>query len=178
MSNIVYIATSLDGYIAAPDGNLDWLETVPNPDGDDLGFFEFMTRVDAVVMGRVTFETVMGFDMGWGYPVPGIILSSTLSAAPAPFDEHVQFTQGAPADIVAMAEQQGFDHLYIDGGVTIQQFLAADLIDEMIITEIPILLGGGQSLFGHLDQSMRFELVGTETLLNQLVKRHYRRKRG
>ena len=76
MSNIVYIATSLDGYISAPDGGLDWLSSVPNPNGDDLGFSKFMDRVDAIVMGRVTFETVVGFGSGWHYPIPGIVLSS------------------------------------------------------------------------------------------------------
>ncbi len=65
MSNIVYIGTSLDGYISGPDGDLDWLSYVPNPEGDDLGFSEFMDRVDVVVMGRKTFETLLGFRLGW-----------------------------------------------------------------------------------------------------------------
>jgi len=82
MSNIVYIGTSLDGYISAPDGGLDWLSYVPIPEGDDLGFSEFMKRVDAVVMGRKTFETVLGFGAGWHYPRPGIVLSSTLKSTP------------------------------------------------------------------------------------------------
>ena len=87
MTNIVYIATSLDGYIAPEDGSLDWLGTVPNPEGDDLGFGEFIKRIDAVVMGRLTFEVVQSFDLGWHYPVPGIILSSTLKSLPAEFQE-------------------------------------------------------------------------------------------
>ncbi len=175
MTNIVYIATSLDGYIAPPDGSLDWLDTVPNPDGDDLGWGEFIANIDAVVMGRLTFEVVQSFGIGWHYPVPGIILSSTLKELPDPFQTNNFLTSGDPSAVVEFAKKQGLENLYIDGGTTIQRFLQADLIDEMIITEIPILLGGGDRLFGVLDEYMRFELVESTTLLKQMVKRHYRR---
>lgn len=97
MPNIVYIGTSLDGYIAVPDGRLEWLSTVPNPTGDDLGFSKFIGRIDAVVMGRVTFETVVGFDLGWPYPVPGIVLSAMITKPPASFANHITFTMGTPA---------------------------------------------------------------------------------
>jgi len=177
MTNIVYIATSLDGYIAPEDGSLDWLGTVPNPEGDDLGFGEFIKRIDAVVMGRLTFEVVQSFDLGWHYPVPGIILSSTLKSLPAEFQDQTFLTSGTPSEIVAFALSKGFQNLYIDGGTTIQRFLSADLVDEMIITEIPILLGGGDQLFGSLQSQLKFELVETTTLLGQMVKRHYKRKR-
>ncbi len=176
MANIVYIATSLDGFISAPDGGLDWLSSVPNPSGDDLGFSDFMTRIDAIVMGRVTFETVVGFGSGWPYPVPGIVLSSTMSTAPEGFADKVQFASGSPQDIVRLAKGLGFESLYIDGGKTIQGFLQADLIDELIVTEVPILLGGGERLFGLLDHPLMFELVGVETLLGQLVQKRFRRK--
>lgn len=175
MSNIVYIGTSLDGYISAADGGLDWLSYVPVPEGDDLGFSEFMDRVDAVVMGRKTFETVLGFGMGWHYPKPGIVLSSTLQSLPDEFANHIQLANGTPGAIVQLVRKRGFENLYIDGGKTIQRFLREDLIDELIITEIPLLLGGGDRLFGTLDQSLGFELVDTKVLLNQLVKKHYRR---
>lgn len=177
MSNIVYIATSLDGYISAPDGRLDWLRSVPNPEDDDLGFSMFMERVHAVVMGRVTFETVIGFGSGWPYPIPGIVLSSTKNSAPEEFAQHVQFASGSPSEIVQLAKGQGLENLYIDGGKTIQRFLQEDLIDELIITEIPLLLGGGDRLFGQLEEQLPFEFIGTEVLLGQLVKKHYRRRR-
>ncbi len=177
MSNIVYIGTSLDGYISAPDGGLDWLSYVPIPEGDDLGFSEFMDRVDAVVMGRKTFETLLGFGVGWHYPKPGIVLSSTLKSAPEEFADHIQFASGTPSEIVQLAKKQGFENLYIDGGTTVQRFLREDLIDELIITEIPLLLGGGDRLFGELDQRLGFELVDTKVLLNQLVRKRYQRKR-
>ena len=178
MSNIVYVATSLDGYIAGPDGALDWLEIVPNPERDDLGFGAFIERVDAVVMGRLTFETVLGFGVGWPYPVPGIVLSSTLTEPPAGFEELVVVTSGSPSAVVAFARRRGYQDLYIDGGKTVQRFLTADLIDELIVTEVPILLGGGERLFGPAAERRLFELVGTEVLLGQMVKRHYRRKRS
>lgn len=178
MSNIVYIATSIDGYISAPDGGLEWLNYIPTPEGDDLGFAKFMQRVDAVVMGRVTFETVIGFGAGWPYPIPGLILSSTMNSAPQDFANHVEFASGSPTEIVEMAKERGFENLYVDGGKTIQNFLRADLIDELIISEIPLLLGGGDRLFGSLDQWLDFELIGTEVLLNQIVQKRLQRKRG
>ena len=177
MTNIVYIGTSLDGRIASADGDFGWMEYVPNPDGDDLGFSAFMERVDAVVMGRSTFETLIGFDVGWHYPKPGLILSTTLDSVPDEFSKHVEITSGTPAQIVQFAQSKGYENLYIDGGDTVRRFLKDDLIDEIIITEIPILLGGGPRLFGEHDEHLGFELVGTHVYLDNLVKRHYRRKR-
>ena len=177
MANIVYIATSLDGYISSADGSLDWLSTVPNPGGDDLGFSEFIQRIDAVVMGRLSFETVQSFGLGWHYPVPGIILSSTLVDVPSEFKGKVDLTKGTAEEIMAFAENKGFHNLYIDGGTTIQGFLNNDLIDEIVITEVPVLLGGGERLFGTLPNHLKFKLLSTQTLLGQMVKRHYTRDR-
>jgi len=136
-----------------------------------------MQRVDAIVMGRITFETVLGFGLGWHYPKPGIVFSSTLDSTPEEFAEHVQFANGSPREIVQLAKRQGFENLYIDGGKTIQRFLQEGLIDELVITEIPILLGDGDRLFGTLEEQLTFDLVGTEILLDQLVKKHYRSRR-
>jgi dihydrofolate reductase len=177
MTNIVYIATSLDGYISAPGGSLDWLSMVPNPDDDDLGFAAFMSRVDVVVMGRVTFESVVGFDVGWPCAVPGLILSTSLAQVPAGFEEKVQIISGTPEQIIEQANGMGYKNLYIDGGKTIQGFLKADKIDEMILSELPVLLGGGEQLFGDLEAPLEFEHVGVEVLLGQITKRHYVRKR-
>jgi dihydrofolate reductase len=173
MSNHVYIAMSLDGYISAPGNDLDWLSYVPIPDGDDLGFAD----IDAIVMGRLTFETLLSFGTGWTYPVPGIILSSTVTDAPQDFADHVRFESGTPQEIVETAKALGFQTLYIDGGKTIQNFLRADLIDEMTISEIPIMLGGGDRLCGELDRRFDFELISSETLLSQIVKQRFGRKR-
>jgi dihydrofolate reductase len=177
VTNIIYIATSLDGYIADSKGRVDWLESVSVPEGDDLGFSDFIANIDAIIMGRVTFETVIGFGFGWHYPVPGIILSSTMTSAPKEFAEHVTFASGTPDEVVDLARGMGYSNLYVDGGVTVQSFLRDDLIDELIISEIPVLLGGGVRLFGKLDQQLDFELVGTEVLADQILKKHYQRKR-
>ena len=177
MANFVYIAVSLDGYISPQDGSLDWLATVPNPDGDDLGFSEFIQRVDAIVMGRLTFETLEGFGIDWHYPVPGIVLSSTMTGLPDKFRDSAALTSGSPEEVVSYASDLGYKNLYIDGGTTIQNFLRSDLIDELILTEIPILLGGGDRLFGVLDAPQKFSLIETTTLLGQMVKRRYKRVR-
>lgn len=177
MSNFVYIATSLDGFISSPDGKLDWLDYVPAPEGDDLGFAKFIDRVDAIVMGRLTFETVVGFDIGWPYTIPGLILSSTLKSVPPEFADQVELAAGTPSEIIELAKGKGFENLYIDGGKTIQSFLENDLIDELIISQIPLLLGGGDRLFGEMDLRLDFELVNTEALVGQIVKNCYRRKR-
>lgn len=142
---------------------------MPFPDGEDGGSANFVSRVDAIVMRRVTFETVIGFGHGWHYPVPGIVLSSTLRSAPGEFESHIEFAGGTPQEIIELAKERGFNNLYIDGGKTVQNFLDADLIDEPIITEIPILLGGGDRLFGELDQQLGFELIGTEQISNQVI---------
>ena len=178
MSNIVYIGASLDGYISGKDGDLEWLEYVPVPKGDDMGFSDFMSRIDAVVMGRKTFETLIGFKVGWHYPKPGLILSTTLESVPDEFAGRVRITSGTPAEIVELAREQGYENLYIDGGQTVQRFLRDDLIDEMIITEIPVLLGGGTRLFGELDRMLGFELLETKVLAKQLLRKHYRRHRS
>ena len=100
-----------------------------------------------------------------------------MKSAPEEFADHIQFANGTPGEIVQLANKQGFENLYIDGGTTVQRFLREDLIDELIITEIPLLLGGGDRLFGELNQSIGFELIDTKVFLNQLVRKRYRRKR-
>ncbi|MGI9276141.1 MAG: dihydrofolate reductase family protein [Endozoicomonas sp.] len=175
MSNIVYIATSLDGYIADSDGGLDWLQTVPNPEHDDFGFAEFMAGIDALVMGRNTFDVVCGFGGEWPYPKPVFVLSSSLKEIPAEYKDKAELVCGSLKEVVESLRQRGFNNLYTDGGKTIQSFLQAGMIDEMIITRIPILLGGGIPLFGSLPEHMTFEHVGTKVLLDALVQSHYRR---
>jgi len=165
-----------NGYIADSEGKVEWLDSVPVPEDEDFGFSDFMSNIDAVVMGRVTFETLIGFGVGWHYGVPGIILSSTMTSAPAEFAEYVTFASGTPQEIVDLAKGKGHSNLYIDGGDTVQRFLREDLIDELIITEIPVLLGDGMRLFGELDRRLDFDLAGTEVLADQIVKTHYCRK--
>lgn len=177
MTNIVYIATSLDGYIAGKNNELDWLQDFPNPDGDDLGFADFMASIDALIMGRNTFEVVAGFDCDWPYNKSVFVLSNSLKTVPSGFEDKVTLVQGELSDIVAQLNQQGLQRLYIDGGKTVQSFLQADLIDEMTITTIPVLLGEGISLFGALPKALKFQNVKCQHQLNYLATNTYVRKR-
>jgi dihydrofolate reductase len=177
VSNIAYIATSLDGYISDNDGGLDWLHSIPNPDKLDFGYGDLMNRIDAIVMGRKTFEVVCGFDVPWPYSKPVFVLSNSLSSVPEEYEGKAELVSGSLADVLATLHGKGHQDLYIDGGTTIQSFLKEDLIDEMIITVLPILLGGGSPLFGELSQPMRFEHVKTEVMLNAMPQSHYRRRR-
>ncbi|MGF1700276.1 dihydrofolate reductase family protein [Photobacterium makurazakiensis] len=177
MSNIVYIATSLDGYIADKNEGLDWLHSVPNPDGSDFGFAEFMDRIDALVMGRNTFDMVRSFDCDWPYPKPVFVMSNSMTSVPVGFENKITLVNGPLQDIVADLNSKGFNNLYIDGGITVQNFLKEDLIDEMIITTIPVLLGGGSPLFGDLASPLNFKLEKSEVLVDAIVKSHYVRVR-
>ncbi len=175
--NSVYIATSIDGYIADKDGGIDWLDMVSIPEGEDMGYYAFMENIDALVMGRNSFETVLGFDVDWPYTKPVFVLSNSLSVIPKSHREKAFPVSGELTEVLHMIHNRGFLRLYIDGGVTIQSFLSEDLIDELILTTIPIILGGGIPLFGDLRQRLAFEHIGTKVFADQLIQRHYRRVR-
>ncbi|MGB5238164.1 MAG: dihydrofolate reductase family protein [Flavobacteriaceae bacterium] len=175
--NSVFIATSLDGYIADKNGGIDWLHSVSNPNSDDIGYLEFINNIEALVMGRTTFETVCGFDVDWPYNKPVFVLSNMLREVPESHKEKAFLVKGTLTEILRQIHEKGFYRLYIDGGTTIRNFLKEDLIDEMTITTIPILLGGGTSLFGDLPQELKFELIGSKTYLNQITQNHYKRVR-
>ncbi len=169
MKASVFIATSLDGFIARPDGALDWLPENAEPHGYD----EFIATVDAIVIGRKTFETVLSFD-AWPYgPKPVVVLSTTLSKVRVLDGAVCDVMAGSPGDIVERLAGRGLKHLYIDGGVTIQGFLRAGLIQRMTITRIPVLLGSGIPLFGSLPQDIRLEHVATRTYSGGLVQSEY-----
>ena len=178
MGNIVYVATSLDGYVANKEGSVAYLESIPNPDHNDFGWANFIKDIDALVMGRKTFETVLGFGVEWPYPKKVFVLSHKKDIVPKKLEDKVVLIQGTPEEIVFNLNAKGYKNLYIDGASVIQEFLKEDLIDEMIINKIPILLGGGTSLFGDLSEHIMFEHISTEILLNEMVMSHYKRKRN
>lgn len=175
--NIVFIAKSLDGYIAGKNGELDWLELIPNPKHEDMGYTKLMEDIDAIVMGRTTFETVLGFGGDWPYQKPVFVLSRSMKVIPEKLMGKVALLAGSPKEILSEIHEKGYFRLYIDGGRTIQNFLAEDLIDELRVTTIPILLGGGFSLFGDLPAPLVFEHITSKLFLNQLVQNHYKRKK-
>ena len=176
-TNKIFIATSIDGYISDRNDGLKWLNSIPNPDNFDMGYNDFMSGIDAIVMGRKTFETVCSFDIDWPYKKPVFILSNTLNKIPENLQDKAFLIKGLLYEILNQIHRKGFFKLYIDGGKTIQSFLKEDLIDEMTITILPVLLGGGSELFSVLPEELKFELVSSQIYLNTLVQNHYRRKR-
>lgn len=159
----VFIATSLDGFISRTDGSIDWLDRANTrvPAGEDCGYKEFMSTIDALVMGRHTFELAKSF-AEWPYgQTPVFVLSSAMRSLPADVPDTVQLSREAPVALVARLSAQGMKHLYIDGGVTIQRFLAAALIDEVTITTVPVLIGSGRPLFGPLSSDVSLEHIST-----------------
>jgi dihydrofolate reductase len=169
MNASVFIATSLDGFIARVNGDLDWL---PAGGGEPHGYDEFMATVDALVIGRKTFETVLTFDT-WPYGEKPVFVLSTRTLAPAPVGAVVESMSGPPADIVAQLAARGIRHVYVDGGITIQRFLQAGLIQRLIITRIPVLLGAGIPLFGPLPRDIVLRHVGTRQYASGLVQSEY-----
>lgn len=169
MKASVFIATSLDGFIARANGDLDWL---PPGGGEPHGYDEFMATVDALVIGRKTFETVLTFDT-WPYGEKPVFVLSTRTVAPAPLGAVVERMSGAPAEIVSQLAARGIRHVYVDGGITIQGFLRAGLIQRLIITRIPVLLGDGIPLFGPLQHDIALRPVATRQYASGLVQSEY-----
>lgn len=175
--NSVFIATSIDGYIADKEGGVDWLHSIPNPDGIDMGYNDFIADKDAIVMGRATFETVCGFDIDWPYTIPVYVLSSSLNQIPQKYQGNAFLLKGTIPEVLAQIHSRGHKNLYIDGGKTIQGFLTEDLIDELIITVIPVLLGAGIPLFSELPESLKFECQSTRHFLDKVAQHCYWRIR-
>ena len=175
--NKVFIATSLDGYIADKNGGIDWLHAIPNPDNIDMGYGAFMSDIDALVMGRTTFDTVRGFGIDWPYPKPVFVLSNSMTTVPDGFEDKIELVRGSLVDVLGTIRSKGHRNLYIDGGRTIQNFLKEDLIDEMILTTIPCLLGGGVPLFEDLSAPLDFECVASTRYLDKIVQNHFVRTR-
>ena len=169
MKASVFIATSLDGFIARANGDLDWL---PPGGGEPHGYDEFMATVDALVIGRKTFETVLAFDT-WPYGEKPVFVLSTRALAAPPPGAVVEHMSGAPADIVSHLAARGIGHIYVDGGITIQRFLQAGLIQRLIITRVPVLIGDGIPLFSALPRDIVVKHVATRQYASGLVQSEY-----
>lgn len=169
MKASVFIGVSVDGFIARANGDLDWLPAEPEPHGYD----EFIASVDAIVIGRKTFETVLAFD-AWPYGDKRVVV---LSSSPIDFSGVVggvvEQMSGAPADVVAQLAATGVRDAYIDGGITIQRFLREGLIQRLIITRVPVLIGDGIPLFGTLPHDVRLRHVATRNYPSGLVQTEY-----
>jgi dihydrofolate reductase len=170
MTASVFIGTSVDGFIARPNGALDFL---PEGGGEPHGYNEFIPSVDAIVLGRKTFETVLTFPT-WPYGDKHVVVLSSrpvdLSVVRGGVAEQMA---GPPADIVSQLAARGVHHLYIDGGITIQRFLRAGVIQRLIITRVPVLIGDGIPLFGSLPHDIRLRHVATRHYPSGLVQSEY-----
>lgn len=170
----VFVATSMDGYIARLNGELDWLtNTAAANANEDYGYKEFLNTVDTVVMGRKTYEFVLSINE-WPYAGKrSIVLSSEPGQVPGNLADDVEVMSGAPADLVRRLDAEGARHVYVDGGKTIQGFLNAGQINEMIITFVPVLIGGGIPLFGKLDRDIKLQHIETILYRNSLLQSKY-----
>jgi dihydrofolate reductase len=170
MTVSVFVGTSLDGFIARSNDDLDWL---PAGGGEPHGYDELIASVDALVIGRKTFEKALTFDP-WPYADKRVVVLSSrpvdLSAAKGGVVEQMA---GAPAEIVSQLAASGAQHLYVDGGITIQRFLQAGLIQRLVITRVPVLIGEGIPLFGALPHDVRLRHVATRHYSSGLVQSEY-----
>jgi dihydrofolate reductase len=172
MTVSVFIGTSVDGFIARLNGDLDFL---PADGGEPHGYTEFMATVDALVIGRKTFETVLGY-ADWPYGDKRVVvLSSRILDFSGVRGARgvVEQMAGDPAGVVARLTASGVQHVYVDGGVTIQGFLRAGLVQRLVITRVPVLIGEGIPLFGSLPRDVRLRHVGTQHYPSGLVKSEY-----
>lgn len=169
MNASVFIATSVDGFIARANGAIDWLP----PGGEEHGYEAFIATVDALVIGRNTFETVLTFG-AWPYAKkPVFVLATRPLPVPVPAGAVVERMSGDPRDVVSQLAARGLRHIYVDGGITIQRFLRAGLIQRLIITRIPVLLGDGIPLFGALPGDVALRHVATRQYASGLVQSEY-----
>lgn len=166
----VFLATSLDGFIARPDGGLDWLQSV-HLEGEDYGFGAFMTGVDTLVVGRATYDVVLGFEP-WPYVGKRVVVLT--HRPPAPRHDEV-FMAGDPTAIAAALAASGARRVYLDGGATVRAFLAADLVDSLTLSILPVVLGAGIRLFGGDGPERRLALEGVESWSTGMVQLRYRR---
>lgn len=170
-----YFVASLDGYIARPDGSIDWLNEASAviPEGEDCGFQTFMDSVDTLVMGRKTFEQVLAFGQ-WAYgETPVVVMSSNPVSIPPTVPDVVSHSSETPRALCDRLSSEGVKHIYVDGGTTIQGFLAEGLITEITVTVIPIVLGSGISPFGALEKGIKLVLLCAEVFEFGFVKTTY-----
>jgi dihydrofolate reductase len=169
----VFIATSVDGYIARPDGTFDFLSVVERP-GEDYGFAEFFASIDALVIGRNTYETALGF-AEWPYAGKRCFV---LTHRETQSLHGEQFFAGAPAALLDQLALAGAQRLYVDGGAVIRQFLADNLIDDLTLSVVPVLLGQGIALFGAEVPEQRLHLKSNRAYESGLVQLCYARAKS
>jgi dihydrofolate reductase len=169
MKGSVFVGTSLDGFIAREDGSFDFL---PQGGGEEHGFTKFFASVQALLLGRKTYETALGFG-SWPYGRKPVFVLSSRPLAPAPRGAAVEHLSGSPDGIWAVLESRGIEHVYVDGGATIQAFLDAGLIQRLTITRVPVLIGRGIPLFGPTSRDILLRHLRTRSYPSGLVSSEY-----
>ena len=173
----VFIATSLDGFIARKDHQIDWLEN-QGTTTEEHGYTKFIDSIDGIIFGRKTYEVVLDLTSGdgWPYTKPVIVLSRTLTNADIPphLTDKVTITDQSPADLLTALNKRGWKRAYIDGGITIQSFLNEGLIEDLIITTLPVLIGDGIPLFGKIQKDINLEPIASQQFPSGLIQSHYR----
>ena len=170
----VFIATSLDGFIARADGDIGWLLQRDDPT-EDHGYSAFIADKDLIVMGRGSYEKALTFDQ-WPYDLPVLVLSEKLADAPVPeaLKGKLRFSNRTPKDTMNELARQNVRRVYVDGGQLVQSFLRDGLIADLVITIVPVLIGSGRSLFGALPQDIDLKLVSSRSFPSGLVQSSYR----
>lgn len=170
----VFIATSLDGYIAKLDGGIDWLLSRDDPN-EDHGYNNFIKGIDGLIMGRGSFEKVLTFDP-WPYTLPVVVMSKTIRSDEIPrrLKGRVRIFDLNPPKLMKFLENEGWRNVYVDGGQVIQSFLREKLIADMVITTVPVLLGEGRRLFGPLDEEVSLSHIKTTAFPSGLVQSIYK----
>lgn len=178
-----FIATSVDGFIARPDGNVDWLHSSGNQDVEmgnqaDMGFYDYLSEVDCLIMGRKTMEVIANMNLSddqWPYgDMKIVVLSSSITEIPASVRSNAMVFSGELKDLISMLKEEGLKHAYIDGGSTIQQFIREGLMSEMTIARVPILLGEGIPLFTTLGREVSLKDAETTAYPNDFVQVKYK----
>jgi len=173
----VFIAPSLDGFIARKNGDIEWLLSRDDP-SEDHGYESFIRNMDGIIMGRGSYEKVQTFEP-WPYSKPVLVLSKLLASSPVPerLKGRVRFSDLSPRAAMDMLAKEGWRRVYVDGGQVIQSFLREGLIADMVITQIPVLIGEGRPLFGSLSADIPLTHLGTKAFPSGLVQSHYRVKK-
>lgn len=178
----VFIATSVDGYIASKDGGVDWLASAGDQSADmsinpDLGFNQFISTVDCMIMGRKCMEVIAAMNLTaqqWPYgELPIYVLSKSVTSAPASMHGKVRIHAGDIPSLLNKLTEQGLQHAYVDGGATITSFINLQLINEMTITKAPILLGDGIPLFGKLTKHITLKNAQASSYPNGFIQEKY-----
>jgi dihydrofolate reductase len=166
----VFVGTSVDGFIARLDGALDFL---PPGGGEPHGYNEFIATVDTLVIGRKTFETVLAFEE-WPYGDRRVVV---LSSRPLDLSKvrggRAEQMSGAPSQIATKLAADGAQHVYVDGGITVQRFLREGLVHSLVVTRVPVLIGQGIPLFGSLPHDIKLHHVATQAYKSGLGKSEY-----